>query len=170
MEVAEPTDEPEDDSPQQISVPPLVMEAFVRAQSRSVPLIIDFSASWCLPCQRFKNETLADESVASLLEESAVLLEIDTDEHPEIAKQFGIVSLPEIVFLSPTGKEVQRISEFQDVETFTATVNAVIEDIPQDVTGEPRPLSDMTDGHGPLKEKFNDQAGNVRMIVILSPS
>ena len=45
-------------------------------------------------------------------------LKIDTDEHPELAKQFKVASLPDIRFLSPQGKQVKKLNGFQTPESF----------------------------------------------------
>ncbi len=65
------------------------------------PAIVDFYATWCGPCKR----------VAPILEELAeeydgkiVIYKVDTDREPELAKAFGITSIPTLLFIPKAGE------------------------------------------------------------------
>lgn len=90
-------------------------------------LVIDFSASWCQPCQRMIRETFPDSRVAPLLEQ-CVFLKVDTDEHPALARRFGVVGLPDIRILSSEGKEVRRLRDYQSPEDFASVLLEVLGD------------------------------------------
>ena len=170
-EVSEPTEIPTEEGPAKVAVSSTVMEPLGKAMARNVPLVIQFTASWCAPCQKFKQETLTNKDVRAFFDkEQAIFLEIDTDVHPEIAKQFGVKSLPEIVIMTPQGRSAERLKDFQDAETFLTALRNVIKEIPNDVTSAPRPLTDLVDGEENLRKHFNADIGKVRMILILSPS
>ena len=104
-------------SSNEFTPPPLYAEALAKAKSENKPLVLDFMAVWCAPCKRLVSETFVDEEVAGLLEK-CVFLKIDTDEHPDLAKQFKVASLPDIRFLSPQGKQVKKLNGFQTPESF----------------------------------------------------
>lgn len=71
--------------------------AYAKATKR--PIVYAFTASWCGPCQRHKPRREA-------LKARYDIREIDTDEHPEIARQFGVDSIPDYYLW--TGTEWRR--------------------------------------------------------------
>lgn len=68
-------------------------EAAVVQASMNVPVVVDFWAPWCQPCQTLKPmlERLADEYGGRFL-----LAMINSDEFPQIAQQFGVRSIPTV--------------------------------------------------------------------------
>ena len=73
--------------------------------SVTVPVIIDFWAVWCGPCQMFAPTF---ESVAKNNPIKANFLKVNTEEVPQVAAQFGIRSIPTITALK-NGKEIDRV-------------------------------------------------------------
>lgn len=68
-------------------------EAGVLQASREVPVVVDFWAPWCQPCQTLKPllEKLAGEYGGRFR-----LARVNADEYPEIAQQFGVRSIPTV--------------------------------------------------------------------------
>jgi len=71
----------------------------------SVPIIIDFWAVWCGPCQMFAPTF---EKVAANYPLKANFLKVNTEEVPQVAAQFGIRSIPTIVAIK-NGAEIDRV-------------------------------------------------------------
>ena len=66
----------------------------VRSQ---VPVVVDFYADWCGPCRMVSPiiEQLSKEYAGKVK-----FVKIDTDANQELAMQFGIMSIPTVMFFS----------------------------------------------------------------------
>ena len=73
-------------------------------QQSQEPLLVDFYADWCGPCQ-----TLAPvlEKVVAELQGKVTLFKVNVDKHPQLAQQFAIRSIPHLM-LFKRGKILWR--------------------------------------------------------------
>jgi thioredoxin 1 len=71
----------------------------------SVPVLVDFWASWCGPCRMLA--PILDE-LAGQFDGRAKVVSINTEEEMELTQQFGIQALPTLVFFKD-GKEIERV-------------------------------------------------------------
>jgi len=104
---------------------PLLGEILARAKREGKPIILDFHAAWCAPCKRLEKETFVDPRVVALLEQ-VVFVKVDSDEHPQLAKQFQVTGLPDIRFLDSEGNELRKLIGFQDAESFQMVLQKFI--------------------------------------------
>ena len=71
----------------------------------SAPLaLVDFWATWCGPC-RMVGPII--EKLGEQYDGQAVIAKVDVDSEPELARRFGVMSIPTVVFLK-NGKEFHR--------------------------------------------------------------
>src|SRR6188474_1735449 len=62
--------------------------------SRSVPILVDFWAPWCGPCKQL---TPILEKAVKAAKGKVRLVKMNIDDHPQIAGQLGIQSIPAVI-------------------------------------------------------------------------
>src|SRR5262249_15210225 len=102
-------------------IPPALVERPATPQKEQKPVVLDFYAEWCVPCKRMLRETFGDPEVARLLKE-CIVITIDTDRYPEVARDFGVESLPDIRFLADDGSERKKLVDYQGAAPFAKTL------------------------------------------------
>jgi thioredoxin len=74
-------------------------------QGAEVPLLVDFYAPWCGPCQMMGPVL---EQVGAQLKDRIQVVKINTDKYPDLASKHRITSLPTLVVFR-NGQPVDRI-------------------------------------------------------------
>lgn len=90
-------------------------EAF-KAIDKTGIVVVDFNATWCGPCQKLAPIL---ESVSEELATKASFYAIDTDENPDLAMEYRIMSIPAVLILKDGVKvdmSVGLVSEDELVE------------------------------------------------------
>jgi thiol:disulfide interchange protein len=84
------------------------------------PILLDFSASWCAPCQKMDRDTYSDEVVASLVSIKYFAFKVDVEqlEGMEIAEKYQVFQYPTLVFLDYNGKVMGRLKGFYPPDYF----------------------------------------------------
>jgi thiol:disulfide interchange protein DsbD len=80
-----------------------------QARKDHKPVLIDFSANWCLPCKEMEMKTFPDPAVREALG-NWVLLKADLTQYSSgpveaLKKTYGIQGVPTLVFIGTDGSE-----------------------------------------------------------------
>ena len=68
------------------------------------PVVCDFFATWCGPCKMLAPVM---EEVSKEFEDKAVFVKVDVDENAELARRYGIMSIP-LVVVFKNGEEAAK--------------------------------------------------------------
>lgn len=88
----------------------------------STPIVVDFNATWCGPCQQFKP---IFEKMAAKYDGKVKFISVDVDRCPEVATEYQVESIPTILFVSTDGN-VSRSIGFMEEEPFETSIKALL--------------------------------------------
>lgn len=81
--------------------------------------LVDFGAVWCPPCKVLK--PIVEELNAAYGDKLTVLM-IDTDESPELASEFGVMSNPTVI-LFRDGEPVEKLVGLRPKAAYESMIN-----------------------------------------------
>ena len=89
-----------------------------------VPVLIDFWATWCGPCQM--QSPIVDE-IAAEFGDKVKVCKVNVDEQPSLALNYQITSIRTLVFLK-YGLFQQKMIGLQNKDTITGYLNTLLEE------------------------------------------
>lgn len=87
------------------------------------PAIVDFTATWCGPCQRIAPilEELANEYAGKI-----VIYKVDVDKNRELAKAFNVSSIPALLYIPLDGEPVMTVGS-RDKGKFADEIQTILQ-------------------------------------------
>ena len=90
--------------------------------SSEVPVLVDFYATWCGPCQMMA--PILEQGGASLRDRLQVV-KIDSDRYPNLASKYQIEALPTLV-LFKNGQPVEKIEGVHEAPQLIQHLNTLV--------------------------------------------
>lgn len=91
-------------------------------EKSKIPVIIDFFADWCMPCQMLKP---VFEKVSKNYEGKLKFVKINTEIAPGLAQRFGVQGIPCLVLVEE-GKEIGRIVGYVNESALKQKIDLVL--------------------------------------------
>ncbi len=91
-------------------------ESFALARTRSAPVLLFLTASWCRFCKELEELVLADPEVAKLIEERFVPIRVDKDRRPDIDTRYSKGGWPTLAYLDDQGEVIASDAYLEVVE------------------------------------------------------
>ena len=104
-------------------------EALRRARAEKKPLMVDAYAVWCGPCKQLDRMTFADESVGTWAKKNVIAVKLDAEkgEGRRVAQRYAVRAFPTILFIDPSGNELDRISGVFGPADFIRAAQSILE-------------------------------------------
>lgn len=100
-----------------------------KARTLERPLLIDFTAAWCVSCKELEKVTFSDDDVSREAGRFvAVRVDATDDEDPAVEKalaEFRVKGLPTVILYDSQGNEATRFNDFVDAEPFLQALREV---------------------------------------------
>jgi thiol-disulfide isomerase/thioredoxin len=98
-----------------------VKGAMTEAKGSGKRVLVDFSATWCGPCQRMAEDVWPDGEVARVVGEKyvPVAVDIDSESGKVLARAYDVDAVPTVMVLDEGGKVVRQANGM-DVEEVLA--------------------------------------------------
>ena len=83
-------------------------------------VLVDFFATWCPPCKMLAPVL---EKVAKKVDDNYLIVKVNVDEAERLAKRFGIMSVPTMVFLYKGEERTRLVGYIQEKDIIDTLTN-----------------------------------------------
>ncbi len=113
-------------------------DALQEAREMKRPLLISFHAKWCNWCTRLEKEVFSHPDVTPYLKKY-VCLSIDVDDSPQIARAYGVRSLPRTIAINNHNEIVGDWMGYYQVDEFIRLIRNILETVDDKLGATPMP-------------------------------
>lgn len=92
-------------------------EGIAAAQASDKPVLLDFTAEWCVWCRKMEEDVFTDPQVVEALQDF-VCIRVDTEDDLRVARAYQVRSLPRIVMLNTFGEVTVDRTGYMPPEVF----------------------------------------------------
>lgn len=92
----------------------LTKENFDETIGTGEPVLVDFWATWCMPCKMLAPVM---EELAEKYDGKVTVAKVDVDSEGELAIRYGVMGIPTVI-LFKFGKEVDKLVGVQSIEKY----------------------------------------------------
>ena len=97
----------------------VIRDATFEQETKDGLVLIDFWATWCGPCRM--QGPILDRLSEEVSEEELKIVKMDVDENPATARDFGIMSIPTLLF-KKDGQVVKQLAGVHTAQQIKAIV------------------------------------------------
>lgn len=113
----------------QLQWTPNMQTAKAYAITKNKFIVIDFWATWCGPCKKLEHDFWQKTKIANSIKDRAIYLKADIDNSRNLAIQFGVRGIPDIVVSDLLGNKLVHTVGFQPKELWE-----ILESLPTDIS------------------------------------
>lgn len=95
---------------------------YAEIEATGLPLVIDFSATWCGPCKKIAPII---EELAGEYEGKVNICKCDVDDNDDLTAKFGIRNVPTVLFIK-NGEVVDKHVGAATKDTFVGKINSLL--------------------------------------------
>lgn len=92
-------------------------EGIAAAHAAGKPVLLDFTAEWCVWCRKMEEDVFPDQAVRAALNDF-ICIRVDTEDDPRVALAYQVRSLPRFVMLNTFGEVTVDRTGYMPVEVF----------------------------------------------------